>query len=110
MLRWFMNCSPGSGSKVSTTTTSRATPKCPRATNGVSVFAEEHKAKITERMAEQQEQEGGNPKWVNLTHYHSIRQTLYDQLTEEEQREYEGKAAKKNEASKTQPETSEIFK
>jgi len=74
------------------------------------VFAEEHKMKITERMAEQQDREGGIPKQVNLARYQTIKQELYDRLSDEERRAYEAKAAKKNEASKVQPEPSEIFK
>ena len=61
-------------------------------------------------MAEKREQEGGTPEQVNLRRYQTIKQELYDQLPDEERREYEAKAAKKNEASKAQPETSEIFK
>ena len=84
--------------------------KRPRATNGANVFAKEHKVKITERMAEEQDQEGGISKEVNLRRYQTIKQELYDQLPDEERRGYEAKAAKKNEASKAQPETSEVFK
>ena len=49
-------------------------------------------------MAEQQSQEGGIPK-----------QDKYDQLNDEDRCAYETKAAKKNEAGKAPPETSEIF-
>jgi ribosomal protein RSM22 (predicted rRNA methylase) len=99
---------PGSGSK--TTTSSRAISKRPRAINSVDLFAKEHKTNITERMAEQQDKEGGIPKQVNLTRYHKIKHELYDQLTEEEQRAYEAKAAKTNEGCKAQPDASEIFR
>ena len=61
-------------------------------------------------MAEQQEQEGGVPKHVNLTRYRTIRQELYNQLTDEERLAYEAKAAEKNKARKTLPERSENFK
>jgi hypothetical protein len=61
-------------------------------------------------MAEQQSQEGGIPRQVNLRRYHTIKQELYEQLTEEEQCVYETKAAKKNEAGKAPPEISDIFK
>ena len=61
-------------------------------------------------MAEEQGQEGGIPKQVNLRRYQAIKKELYDQLPDEERREYEAKAVKKNEASKAQPEISEIFK
>lgn len=88
----------------------KVTSKRPRATNGADVFAEEQKGKITERMAEEQAQEGGIPKQVNLRRYQTIKQELYDQLPNEERRGYEAKAAKKNEASKAQPETSVVFK
>jgi hypothetical protein len=60
-------------------------------------------------MAAQQDQEGGVPTQVNLRRYRAIKQELYHQLTEEEQRAYEAKAAKKNEARKAAPEASEIF-
>jgi len=56
-----------------------------------------------------QEPEGGTPKQVNLTRYHTIKQELYNQLTDEERREYEAKAAETNEAYKALPETSRIF-
>lgn len=62
-----------------------------------------------ERMAEKQDQEGGIPKQVNLTRYHSIKQELYTQLTEEDRRAYEAKAAEKNEACKVLPAASKIF-
>lgn len=61
-------------------------------------------------MAEQQQLEGGVPKHVNLTRYHTIRQELYGQLTEEDRRAYDAKAAEKNKARKTLPDTSENFK
>jgi hypothetical protein len=61
-------------------------------------------------MAQQQSQEGGIPKEVNLRRYHEIKQELYLQLADEDRRAYETKAAEKNEASKLSPETSEIFK
>jgi hypothetical protein len=60
-------------------------------------------------MAEQQFQEGGIPQQVNLRRYHTIKQELYDQLTDGERHAYETKAAKKNETGKSPPETSEIF-
>ena len=60
-------------------------------------------------MAEQQIQEGGISKQVNLKRYHAIKQELYDGLTDEERSAYEAKAAEKNKASKAPPETSEIF-
>jgi hypothetical protein len=60
-------------------------------------------------MAQQQDQEGGVPKEVNLRRYHTIKQELYDQLTDEERRAYEAIATKKNEVCKAPPETSEIF-
>jgi hypothetical protein len=87
-----------------------ATSKHPRAANGLGVFAEEHKGKIVEKMAEQQQQEGGVPKRVNLPRYHAIRQELYDQLTDEERQAYQAKAAEQNKARKTLPERSENFK
>ena len=60
-------------------------------------------------MAEQQD-EGGAPKQVNnLPRYHSVKQELYGQLTDEERRTYEAKAAEKNETGKVAPETSLIF-
>jgi len=74
------------------------------------VFAEEQKRKITELMAEQQQQEGGVPKHVNLTRYRTIKQELYDQLTDEERHAYEAKAAEQNKATKALPERSENFK
>jgi hypothetical protein len=83
-VRWFTNHSPH-----------RTASQRPRATNGANISAQEHKAEITERMAEQQSQEGGIPK-----------QDKYDQLNDEGRCAYETKAAKKNEAL---PETSEIF-
>jgi hypothetical protein len=86
-----------------------ANSKRPRATNGPGIFAEEHKTEITEKMAEQQQLEGGVPKDVNLTRYHTIRQELYDQLTDKERRAYEAEAADKNKARKTLPDTSENF-
>ena len=92
-----------------TTASPTAMSKRPRATNGAGVFAKEHKTKITEQMAEQQYQDGGTPKQVNLTRYHTIKQELYNQLTDEERREYEAKAAETNEAYKALPETSRIF-
>jgi len=90
--------------------TSVATSKRPRATNGPRVFAEEYKTKIADLMAEEKEKEGGIPKLVNLTRYHKIKQQLYDQLTDEERRVYEAKAAELNEARKVLPERSENFK
>jgi len=114
MLRWFTNHSPhrsvDSGSTPLTTVTSRATSKRPRATNGPGVFAEEQKRTITELMAEQQQQEGGVPKHVNLTRYRTIKQELYDQLTDKERRAYEAKAAEQNKAAKALPDRSENFK
>ena len=111
MLRWFLNRSPlrnlGSDSTPLTMTTSIATSKRPRATNGPRVFAEEHKRKITELMSEEQEKEGGIPKQVNLTRYHKIKQELYDKLTDEDRRTYEAKAAEQNKMGKALP---EIFK
>lgn len=110
MLRWFANHSPNrsSGSGL-TTASSKAISKHPRATNGASVFAEEHKAKITDKMAEQQDKEGGTPKQVNLTRYRAIKQELYDQLTDEVRSAYEAKAAERNKASNALPEKSKIF-
>lgn len=61
-------------------------------------------------MAEQQQQEGGVPKHVNLTRYRTIKQGLYDRLTDEERRAYEAKAAEQNKAAKALPERSENFK
>jgi hypothetical protein len=87
-----------------------ATSKRPRATNGPSVFAEEHKRKITELMAEQQQKEGGVPKHSQPHTIPKIKQELYDQLTDEEQRAYEAKAAELNKARKALPERSENFK
>ena len=84
--------------------------KCPRTTNGANVFAKEHKVKIAKRMAEEQDQEGGISKQINLRRYKMIKQELYKELPDKEQGEYEAKAAKKNEASQAQPETSEVFK
>lgn len=116
MIRWFTNHSqgrkPSSGSKVLPTATPkrpRATPKRPRATNGPNIFAEGHKAKIAEEMAEQQRREGGDTKQVNLIRYRKIKHKLYDKLTDEEQLAYEGKAAEQNAARKALPEKSEIF-
>ncbi len=37
-------------------------------------------------MAELQDQEGGIPKQVNLTRYHTIKREIYDRLTDEERR------------------------
>lgn len=45
---------------------SLATSKCPRATTGPRVFAEDHKKKITDLMAKEKEKEGGILKLVNL--------------------------------------------
>jgi hypothetical protein len=110
-LRWFTNHSPlrssGPGSAALTILTS--SPKRPRATNGANVFAEEHKAQITKKMEEHQDQEGGSPKQVNLTRYRTIKQELYNQLTDEERHIYEAKAVAKNEACKEAPEKSKIF-
>jgi len=61
-------------------------------------------------MAELQDQEGGIPKQVNLTRYHTIKHEIYDRLTDEERRIYEAKAAMKNGARKASPDASEIFK
>ena len=61
-------------------------------------------------MAEQQDQEGGVPKQVNLTRYNKIKHELYDRLTDKERRGYEEKAVKMNEDYKAQPDTSEVFK
>jgi hypothetical protein len=61
-------------------------------------------------MAEQQEHEGGIPKHVNLIRYRTIKQDLFDQLTDEERHVYEAKATEQNKACKTLPERSEIFK
>ena len=113
MVRWFSNRSPlrnGSDSTPLTMDTPLAPSKRPRATNGPRVFAEEHKRKITELMAEEKEKEGGDPKLVNLSRYHKIKQQLYDQLTDEERRAYEAKAVEVNEARKALPERSENFK
>ena len=77
--------------------------------NGADVFSKDHKAEITERMAEQQDQEGGTPKQVNLTRYRTIKQELYNQLPDEDRRAYEAKAAKKNEERRELPEKSKIF-
>jgi hypothetical protein len=71
------------------------------------VFAEEHKEKIKGLMAEQRQQEGGVLNHVNLTQYRTIKQELYDQLSEEEQRAYDEKAAHRNKACKALPERSE---
>lgn len=60
-------------------------------------------------MAELRAQEGGDPKLVNLKRFHTIKRELYHQLTDDERRAYETKAAKKNEARKAPPKTSEIF-
>ena len=112
MLRWFANHSPNRSAGCGSTTftaSSKAISKRPRATNGANVFAEEHKDKITEKMAEQQDQEGGTPKQVNLTRYRAIKQELYNQLTGEVRSAYEAKAAEKNKASNTMPEKSKIF-
>lgn len=103
MVRWFTN------QKGSPTATSTSSPKRPRATNGASVFAEEHKARITGRMAEQQSQEGGSPEKVNLARYHAVKQEFYNQLTEEERSGYDAKAAERNNARKAMPEPSQIF-
>lgn len=81
----------------------KVTSKRPRATNGANFFSEEHKANIAERMEEEQEQEGGISKQVNLRRYYTIKQELYDQLPDEERRGYEAKGAKKNETSKEHP-------
>lgn len=114
MLRWFSNRSPlrsqRGDSTPLTTDTSLATSKRPRATTGPRVFAEDHKKKITDLMAEEKEKEGGIPTLVNLRRYHRIKQELYDQLTVEEQCAYEAKAAEINEARKALPEKSENFK
>jgi|SRR6267154_4889507 len=114
MVRWFANHSPhrsfGLGSTALTTsTTDTTTPQRPRATNGANIFAEEYKARIKERMAEQQIQEGGTPEKVNLARYHAIKQEFYKQLTEGERHGYETKATEKNKALKAIPETSKIF-
>jgi hypothetical protein len=61
-------------------------------------------------MMEQQEQEGGIPKHVNLSRYHAIKQELFDRLTDEERRAYETKATEQNKAHKTLPERSENYK
>lgn len=60
-------------------------------------------------MAEQQEQEGGIPRQVNLTRYRTIRQELYHRLSDEERCAYEAKAAEKNEEHTALPETFKIF-
>jgi hypothetical protein len=64
MVRWFANHSPHRSFALGSTAlaTSATSPQRPRATNGANIFAEEHKARIKERMAEQQIQEGGNPE------------------------------------------------
>jgi hypothetical protein len=112
-LRWFANHSPnrssGSGPTAVTTASSQAISKRPRATNGANVFAEEHKAKITEQMVEQKEKEGGTPKQVNLTRYRAIKRELYNQLSDEVRSAYEGKAAERNKAINVLPEKSKIF-
>jgi hypothetical protein len=92
-----------------TTATSTTSPQRPRATNGANIFAEEHKARIKERMAEQQMQEGGTPEKVNLARYQTIKQEFYNQLTEKERHGYEAKATEKNKAYKAIPEKSKIF-
>jgi hypothetical protein len=93
------------GSKATTASPS----KRPRAVNGADVFAQDHKAKITERMAECQGQGGGTPKQINITRYRAAKQELYYQLPDEERCAYEAKAAKKNEECKSLPEASKIF-
>ena len=90
-------------------TVTTTSPKRPRAVNGADVFSKDHKAKITERMAEQQVQEGGTPNQVNLTRCRSIKQELYNQLPDKERRVYEAKVVEKNEERKALPETSKIF-
>lgn len=60
-------------------------------------------------MAEQRAKEGGAVQQVNLPRYHAVKQELYQQLTDEERRAYEEKAAETNEASKVLPEMSRIF-
>jgi hypothetical protein len=110
MLRWFSNHSPLRNLRSdSAPLTPFATPKCPRATNGPRIFADEHKRKIVDLMAEEKEKEGGIPELANLTRYRNIKQELYDQLTDEERLAYEEKAAELNKARKALPERSEIF-
>src|SRR6266508_240211 len=110
MLRWFSNHSPLRNLRSdSAPLTPFTTPKCPRATNGPRIFAEEHKREIVNLMAEEKEKEGGIPELANLTRYRNIKQELYDQLTDEEWLAYEEKAAELNQARKALPERSEIF-
>ena len=113
MLRWFSNHSPLRNLRSDSTPgplIPSTTPKCPRATNGPRIFAEEHKRKIVDLMAEEKEKEGGIPELANLTRYHKIKQELYDQLTDEERLAYEEKAAELNKARRALPERSENFK
>jgi hypothetical protein len=98
----------------STALTATSPSKRPRATNGAEVFAKEHKVRITERMAEKQDQEGGTlidekTGAVNLMRYRTAKQELYDQLTDKERHAYEAKASETNEVLKALPETSETF-
>jgi len=60
-------------------------------------------------MAEQQDQDGDTLKQFNLLQYRTIRQELYNQLTDEQRSAYEVKAAETNEAYKALPEKSTIF-
>ena len=55
-------------------------------------------------------EQGSVPNGANLTRYHTIKHELFDQLTDQERRAYETKAAERNEAYKTRPDALEIFK